>query len=72
MYGNMYEDEEKMLEEAIFPRILSDIAEDFSWVRSGCCIPLYQFSFGKVSSYCWFVEITAIRSCIIEKLMHHY
>ena len=34
MYGNIYDDEERFERQAVFPKLLSNNAEDFSWVNS--------------------------------------
>ena len=32
MYGNIYDDEERFERQAVFPKLLAQHAEDFSWV----------------------------------------
>ena len=39
MYGNIYEDEERFERQAVFPKLLSSNAEDFSWVSYHCAHP---------------------------------
>ena len=34
MYGNVYEDEERFESQAVFPKLLSKQAADFSWVNN--------------------------------------
>ena len=34
MYGNIYEDEERFERQAVFPKLLAQHAEDFSWVST--------------------------------------
>ena len=34
MYGNIYDDEERFEREGVFPKLLAQHAEDFSWVSS--------------------------------------
>ena len=34
MYGNIYDDEERFERQAVFPKLLAQHAEDFSWVSS--------------------------------------
>ena len=34
MYGNVYDEEDRFERQAIFPKLLAQYAEDFSWVSS--------------------------------------
>jgi len=65
MYGNTYQGDAQLLEEAVFPKILSKITNDFSWVctqkvKSKRTLSWWTYFFRRMTPVCLLVVLEKI------------